>query len=455
MHRRSDRASAGPARYVVSGFSRTRARLVSGFSRTRACVSGFSRTGVWRPAPGYNHLCFQRQPGSAAVFCVGPRSRVDDRPRYTLPSTMSLIVGNRIGPYEITGSLGAGGMGEVYRARDTRLERDVALKILPRGVRQRCRRLARFQREAEVLASLNHPNIARDLRPRRVGGVGRAGDGARRRARRWPIASRAGRFRSTRRCRSPGRSPKRWRPRTSRASSIAISSRRTSRCAPDGTVKVLDFGLAKALEPAAGTSADAIAVTDDHHARDERGAGVILGTAAYMSPEQARGKTGRQAQRHLGVRRACCTRCSAGVVPSTARAWLIRSSSILQSKARLGQSAARDAPTCPSPSEEGASLPIREDAFDTSVTRFWNSRQRTEPLARKLCRQTSSVSRRERTIWAAAAVALAVVAALVTAWWRPSVAQIAPPTALPSRFCRPTDGLFRGLRLVLVCTERR
>src|ERR671934_694675 len=73
---------------------------------------------------------------------------------------MPLMPGSRIGTYEITGTLGAGGMGEVYRARDTRLKRDVALKILPESFATDLARLARFQREAEVLAALNHPNIA-------------------------------------------------------------------------------------------------------------------------------------------------------------------------------------------------------------------------------------------------------------------------------------------------------
>src|SRR5262245_58987805 len=73
---------------------------------------------------------------------------------------MSLAGGTRLGPYEITAAIGAGGMGEVYRARDTRLKRDVALKILPESFATDPERLARFQREAEVLASLNHPNIA-------------------------------------------------------------------------------------------------------------------------------------------------------------------------------------------------------------------------------------------------------------------------------------------------------
>ena len=73
---------------------------------------------------------------------------------------MSLSAGTRLGPYEILSALGAGGMGEVYRARDTRLKREVALKVLPEGFSQDPDRLARFQREAELLATLNHPNIA-------------------------------------------------------------------------------------------------------------------------------------------------------------------------------------------------------------------------------------------------------------------------------------------------------
>src|ERR1700716_2203456 len=73
---------------------------------------------------------------------------------------MPLSVGERLGPYEILAPIGAGGMGEVYRARDTKLNREVALKVLPSGVALDADRLARFKREAQMLASLNHPNIA-------------------------------------------------------------------------------------------------------------------------------------------------------------------------------------------------------------------------------------------------------------------------------------------------------
>ncbi len=77
--------------------------------------------------------------------------------------------GRRLGSYEILSPIGAGGMGEVYRAHDTKLDRDVAIKVLPDSVASDAERLARFEREAQVLASLNHPNIARDLRLRRIG----------------------------------------------------------------------------------------------------------------------------------------------------------------------------------------------------------------------------------------------------------------------------------------------
>jgi serine/threonine protein kinase len=136
---------------------------------------------------------------------------------------MSLVVGVRLGVYEVVGTLGEGGMGEVYRASDTRLQRDVALKILPEAFARDPDRLARFEREARVLASLNHPNIAQIFGLEESSDVKAlvlelvAGDDL-------SPSSRAGRCRSPRRLQSPGRSPRPWKQRTRRASSIAISS---------------------------------------------------------------------------------------------------------------------------------------------------------------------------------------------------------------------------------------
>ena len=110
---------------------------------------------------------------------------------------MSLGVGTRVGPYEIVAPLGAGGMGEVYRARDTKLNRDVAIKVLLPAVANDPDRLARFSREAQVLASLNHPNIAHIYGLEEADGVTRARHGAGRR--RGPRAADRARTDSARR----------------------------------------------------------------------------------------------------------------------------------------------------------------------------------------------------------------------------------------------------------------
>ena len=118
---------------------------------------------------------------------------------------MALSPGTRIGPYEVTGVLGAGGMGEVYRARDSKLHREVALKVLPDAFALEPDRLARFRREAQVLASLNHPNIAGIYGFEDGEGVQalvlELVDGPR-----WRIASRTDRCHGMKRCPSRGRS---------------------------------------------------------------------------------------------------------------------------------------------------------------------------------------------------------------------------------------------------------
>jgi len=204
---------------------------------------------------------------------------------------MSLSAGARLGPYEILSALGAGGMGEVYRARDTKLNRDVAIKVLLPAVANDPDRLARFSREAQVLASLNHPNIAaiygiedgvdvRALVMELVEGEDlsqRIARGAVPLDEALPIARQIAEALEA--AHAHGIIHRDLKP-----ANIKVRS--------DGTVKVLDFGLATAIETGSGLgapgSADAMnSPTLSIHATE---AGVILGTAAYMSPEQAAGK---------------------------------------------------------------------------------------------------------------------------------------------------------------------
>ena len=201
---------------------------------------------------------------------------------------MALASGTRLGPYEITAQIGEGGMGEVYRATDTKLKRDVAVKVLPSALAADPERLARFQREAEVLASLNHPNIAI------IHGLEQAGD-----VHALVMELVEGEDLSQRIAR--GAIPideavpiaKQIAEALEAAHEQGIIHRDLKpanvKVRPDGTVKVLDFGLAKAMEPTGALSpgmSQAPTITTPAMTQ----AGMILGTAAYMSPEQARGK---------------------------------------------------------------------------------------------------------------------------------------------------------------------
>ena len=202
---------------------------------------------------------------------------------------MALIPGTRLGPYEITAQIGVGGMGEVYRATDTRLKRQVAIKILPSSLAADPDRLARFQREAEVLASLTHPNIAAIYGLEDADGVTALvmelveGDDLSQRIARGAVpldeALAIG---------------KQIAEALEAAHEQGIIHRDLKpanvKVRPDGTVKVLDFGLAKALEPTSARGIDATASPTITSPAMMTGVGVLLGTAAYMSPEQARGR---------------------------------------------------------------------------------------------------------------------------------------------------------------------
>ena len=200
---------------------------------------------------------------------------------------MSLSASTRLGPYEILSALGAGGMGEVYRARDTKLNRDVALKILPDAFAKDPDRLARFTREAQMLASLNHSNIGA------IYGIEESGD-----VRALVMELVEGEDLSA----HIGRGPiplaealpiaKQMADALEAAHEQGIIHRDLKpanvKVRADGTVKVLDFGLAKAMEPVGSAPNMSPSPTITTPAMTQ--AGMILGTAAYMSPEQAKGR---------------------------------------------------------------------------------------------------------------------------------------------------------------------
>ena len=200
---------------------------------------------------------------------------------------MPLSPGVRISVYEVLSTIGAGGMGEVYRARDTRLNRDVALKVLPAIFAVDRDRLARFEREARTLAALNHPNIAQIY-----GVVDSPADAGAPSIPALVMEFVAGEDLADRVARGPLPAGEAIRIATQIAEALDAAHERgivhrdlkpaNIRLTPDGSVKVLDFGVAKALDLVSGTSET---VTSHHVTQD----GVIVGTASYMSPEQARG----------------------------------------------------------------------------------------------------------------------------------------------------------------------
>jgi len=208
---------------------------------------------------------------------------------------MSLESGASLGPYEILSKLGAGGMGEVYRARDTKLNRDVAIKVLPDVFAQDAERLARFTREAQTLAALNHPNIAAIYGLEDVGS-GQQAEHTRIQALVMELVE--GEDLSTRIARGPVPLDEALPIARQIADALEAAHEQgiihrdlkpgNVKVRPDGTVKVLDFGLAKAMDPA-GTSGASATESPTLTAR-ATAMGMLIGTAAYMAPEQAKGK---------------------------------------------------------------------------------------------------------------------------------------------------------------------
>ncbi len=207
---------------------------------------------------------------------------------------MPLGPGTRLGPYEVIAAIGAGGMGEVYRARDTKLNRDVALKILPPTFASDPDRLARFHREAQVLASLNHPHIAA------IYGFEDSGD-----THALVLELVDGPTLADRIAQGPIPVDEALVIATQIAEALEAAHEQgiihrdlkpaNIKVKSDGSVKVLDFGLAKLAEPGFGTrdsgfdAALSMSPTITSPAM-MTGVGVMLGTAAYMSPEQAKGR---------------------------------------------------------------------------------------------------------------------------------------------------------------------
>jgi serine/threonine protein kinase len=201
---------------------------------------------------------------------------------------VALAPGTRLGPYEVLTLIGSGGMGEVYRAKDTKLGRDVALKILPAAFTTDAERLARFRREAQVLASLNHPHIGA------IYGVDEAngqqflvleladGESLDRRIARGALPVDESLAIAKQIAEALEAAHERGIiHRDLKPANIAVTK--------DGRVKVLDFGLAKATE-ASGVSIDLANSPTITSPAMMTGVGVIVGTAAYMSPEQAKGR---------------------------------------------------------------------------------------------------------------------------------------------------------------------
>src|SRR6202171_4161119 len=198
---------------------------------------------------------------------------------------MIIAAGTRLGFYELLGPIGAGGMGEVYQAHDTKLGRDVAIKVLPEVFAHDSERLSRFQREAKMLAALNHSNIATIYGLEQSGGTSYlvmelvSGETLAERVKAGPLGIEALKIAVQIAEALEAAHEKNIIHRDLKPANVKVT--------PEGKVKVLDFGLAKAFAGDAASDDPSNSPTLSAAATMQ---GVILGTAAYMSPEQAGGK---------------------------------------------------------------------------------------------------------------------------------------------------------------------
>ena len=356
---------------------------------------------------------------------------------------MALAPGTRIGPYQIELRLGAGGMGEVYRARDTTLGRDVAIKILPDDFADDPERVARFQREAHVLAALNHQHIAQ------LYGFEEGAAGAGHRVRALVMELVEGSTLADRLARGPipidealplarqiaealhAAHDKGITHRDLKPENVALTL--------DGNVKVLDFGLAKP-DAASQTSAVAESPTITSAAL-MTSAGTILGTAAYMSPEQVKG---RAADKRSDVWAFGCVlyemltgrRAFAGdSIPETLALVLTREPDWLALPSAL--------PAVVRTLLEGClAKDPRKRVADVSVAEFLLEERNALRLAGQVPARPSGL-RRERLAWAAGLIAVASAAAVLTAIYLPKPGDDSPITrfsmvaALAGRFRPP------------------
>jgi eukaryotic-like serine/threonine-protein kinase len=328
-----------------------------------------------------------------------------------MESMSSDLTGRRIGVYQITSQLGAGGMGEVYRARDTELERDVAIKVLPLSVAQDTNRLIRFRREAQLLASLNHVNIAS------IYGLAESEDGVRGLVLELVDGKTLLEMISTANAGLP----------VGQALSIARQIADALHAAhqkgiihrdlkpanikvtPSGLVKVLDFGLGKEFAES-GAPSDSMATTLDG-SHDISLPGVVLGTVGYMSPEQTRAEAldPRTDLFSLGV---VLYEMTTGRPPFSGSVTPVIFDAILHK-------------TPPSPSGINAELPAALDQIilklleKDRVARYASALEVSEALrALESGTHVAPARRRGALVWTAVAAVLLSVIVGVTVWQR-------------------------------------